>query len=214
MRWWYVALPIFIVLLIVIIVVVVVLLKKKKGMGGSGGGGGPGAAIGKPIGNGSTGETIISFYGQSKADDNGHGSSGVDLFKMTGLTFHGNPVFPCAVHHDHIQHFLYKILRVEGKGVKPIQCMVLDHCNRKDASCSNYKKLGIKTPFLVDIHKLGFSAAGMSDGLTRGTYKVIGEMRPSQLPKNGWVSEYILCSCKDTCDSKSNQRWTKLADCK
>jgi len=192
----------------------ILLKKKKKPSGGAGGGGGGG---GTAVSNGKSGETVISFYGQSSADDNGEGATGVDLFKMKGITFQGKPVYPVAVHHDDAPAFLYKILQIQGKGVKPIQGIVLDYCDRKDAPCVNKKKFNKN--FLVDIHALGFAAAGMSDGLTTGTYKVIGEMRPSQLPKSGWLAkvaagkDYMLCSCSGQCTGKE-QKWTLLKDCR
>lgn len=175
------------------------------------------SSSGTAISSGASGETVISYYGQNAADDNGFGASGVDLFKMKGLQFNGKPVYPVAVHHDDAPKFLYKVLHITGKGIKPIQGVVLDFCNRKDSSCTNKNKFGKN--FLIDIHKLGFTAAGQNDGLTTGTYQVIGEIRPSHLPKSSWPSKItsggdsILCSCIGTCEDKQ-QKWTLLKDCK
>ena len=164
-------------------------------------------------GNGAAGETVISFYGQSKGDDNGEGVTGVNLFKMDGLTFNGKPVYPVAVHNDNAAQFLYKVLEITGQGIKPIQGIVVDLCDRNDSSCSNKNKLGKN--FLIDIHRLGFKAAGKDDGLVAGKYKVIGEIKPNDLPQKVWnkgANTYVMCRCTGRCD-ESSRTWKKVGRC-
>lgn len=167
---------------------------------------------------GSSGKTNITFYGQNAADDNGVGVVGVDLFAhgKAGIKFQGKSVYPVAVHQNHAASMLYKVIEVKGNGVKPILGHVVDMCNKNDASCSNYKKNNLS--FLVDIHKTGFAAAGRSDGVTTGDYKVIGHIPWSSLPKSVWTSKvqagsnYMLCSCTNDC-AGNNQKWSQLGKC-
>jgi len=175
------------------------------------GGGSVGTAV-----VGSSGKTNISFYGQDSADDNGEGATGIDLFAhgKAGIRFGGRRVYPVAVHQTAAAKMLYSVVEIRGQGIHPILGHVVDYCDIKDSSCKNYKKNGLS--FLIDIHKTGFAAAGKSDDITTGTYKVVGIIRPSQLPHSVWIpkvqsgKDSILCSCIGTC---SKQKWTLLKDC-
>lgn len=169
---------------------------------------------------GSSGKTNITFYGQSKADDNGEGFAGIDLFKhgQAGIKFQNTPVYPAAVHQNYFADFGYKILQVSGQGIKTTHVHVVDVCDAKQAVCNNnVKKNGLN--FLVDIHATGFNAAGKSDGIATGTYKIVGEIRPGQLPKTVWMpkvqagKDSMLCSCTGTCSDKQ-QKWVTLSHCK
>lgn len=166
---------------------------------------------------GSSGKTTISFYGQSINDDNGQGFIGVDLFKHgnAGITFKGQRVYPVAVHHDHAPQFLYKLMEIEGKGLKKkIIGHVVDICNRQDSPCKNVNEHGLN--FLVDIHATAFKDVGMNDGLTTGTYKVVGQLRPPAMPSNIWIKgaeTYLMCSCTGKCEGVA-QKWVKVGMCK
>lgn len=167
--------------------------------------------------------TAITFFGQggpnSKADDNGVGFSGVDLFKYTGVTFNGQPVFAGAVHHDHASKHMYDVLEVTcDKFTSPnkkVLIHVVDICNRNDKQCANVDKYG----FLVDIHWTAFSYVGLDDGNFEGRYKVIGHIPPSKLPARVWMQKVldkkdsILCYCTGECKEK-DQKWTLLDTCK
>ena len=165
------------------------------------------------------GVATISFYGKDAIDDNGIGFSGIDLVKMRGLTFNGKPVYPVAVHHDDAPDFMYKVLQIRGKGLRTIQGVVVDICNRKDASCNNRDFFGRQyayaNNFLIDIHKTGWAAIGKRDGLYLGQYKVIGEMRPRLMPRDVWTNgneTSIMCRCIGACDTAKSQMWRKLGD--
>lgn len=171
-----------------------------------------GAAI-----NGEWINTNISYYGQSKGDDNGEGFIGVDLFKLgqAGLKFNGQPVYPIAVHHDFAHSHLFKVMEVKGNRVKPFLGYVADICDRKDSSCSNVKKNGLN--FLVDIHKTGFEASGNTNNgndFTTGQARVVGAISPVDLPTSVWLqgeNTYAMCHCTSPCDS-SKQVWKQPKD--
>lgn len=169
---------------------------------------------------GSSGKTNITFYGQSKADDNGVGFAGIDLFKhgQAGIKFRNTPVYPAAVHQNYFADFGYKVLYVTGRGIKPVHVHIVDVCDAGQSVCNtNVSKNGLN--FMVDIHATGFKAAGKSDGIETGTYKIVGEIRPSQLPKSVWIpavqagKDSMLCSCTKTCSDKE-QKWVTLSNCK
>lgn len=168
---------------------------------------------------GTSGKTNITYYGGTPEDDNGEGFVGVDLFKHgnAGMTFQGKRLYPVAVHHDHAKDFLWKILEVQGKGVKKVYGHVVDICNRKDGPCKNVSKNGITPPFLVDLHSTAWKEAGSSDGVTTGTYKVVGELRAPELPKHVWLkgqNTYVMCRCKSKRCEGSDQEWVKVSECK
>ena len=179
----------------------------------------PSAAAGpnvtSPVASGEWVQTNITFYGQSKGDDNGEGFIGVDLFKLgeLGLKFNGRPVYPIAVHHDYAHSHLFKVMEVRGNRIKPILGYVVDICDRKDSSCKNAFKNNLK--FLVDIHKTGFAAAGSNgNDMTTGEARVIGSINPSTLDVSVWIDgekTYAMCSCTSPCDSK-NQVWKQPKD--
>jgi len=158
--------------------------------------------------------TGITFYGQSKADDNGLGYTGVDLFKhgKANLTFKGKPVFPAAVFQDDGGQYLYKILEVRSDAFtknKSVYVHVVDVCNSGQDVCkTNTKKHG----FLVDLHATGFAYVGNDDGVLKGSFRVVGDIQPNDLPKNVWHGEYIICSCTGTCQG-DNVTWKKRGSC-
>lgn len=169
---------------------------------------------GRPTSGGK--KTLITFYGQNKADDNGAGLSGVDLFRYgdAGVTFNGQPVYPGAVHAKHGNIYMYKVLQVSAPGLNTVLIHVVDVCDAADGACNNVKKVG----FLVDVHKTGFQAIGAGDGEYVGSFKVVGEIRPSQLPESVWPDkvtnggDYIMCSCTTPCDDP-HQNWMPLNQC-
>jgi hypothetical protein len=163
-------------------------------------------------------KTNVTYYGQTPADDNGDGFSGVDLFKLgaSGLQFNGKRVYPVAVHHDHAAEYLYKVLELRGSKVTPgFLGYVVDICNRSDSSCKNAYKNGLT--FLVDIHKTGFEASGNRNNgqdFTTGEFRVVGRIAPSTLPMNVWNDgdkTWAMCKCTGTCD-KPQQVWKSVKD--
>ena len=176
------------------------------------------ASRGAPISNGDWQKTNISYYGQSAADDNGEGFIGVNLFKLgqSGLQFNGKKVYPVAVHHDHAPTYLYKVLEVRGDKVTPgFLGYVSDICNRKDSSCKNAYKNGLK--FLVDIHKTGFEASGNKNNgndFTTGEFRVVGQIPPTEIPKTAWLDgdkTYVMCKCTGQCEGKE-QIWKSVKE--
>lgn len=152
-------------------------------------------------------QTNISFYGQNAADDNGEGFVGVKLFELgkSGLKFKGRNVYPVAVHHDHASKYLYHVLEVTSDKLKPgFLGYVVDICDRADSACKNVKKNDLN--FLVDIHKTGFAAAGMSDGLHIGKFRDVGVLPAKDIPKNSWINDYVMCKCKGPC-GENDQDW-------
>ena len=166
------------------------------------------------LSNGASGPCSITFYGQTvggnrHADDNRLGLTGIDLdaHGKAGLKFKGRPVYAGAVHQHAGANMMYKVLDVRGGGIKPIYIHVVDVCDAKDSICNKNIK---DTGFLVDIFATGFKAAGKSDGLLKGTYKVIGEIPFENIPKSLWKNEYVLRSCSGKCSKSSEQKWVKV----
>lgn len=168
-----------------------------------------------PAASGGEVKTNITFYGQSSADDNGQGMSGVDLFKhgTAGIKHENRPVYPGAVHQKDFAKLAYKVVEVRGNGLNTVLLHIVDMCDEKDDSCrANVKKNGLN--FLVDVHATAFRAiGGKNDGVLTGTYRVVGEIRPSKLPASVWASSDIMCSCTGNCSGKS-VKWTRLSECK
>lgn len=158
--------------------------------------------------------TGITFYGQSKADDNGLGYSGVDLFKhgKAKLTYKGKRVYPAAVFQGDGADYLYKVLEVKSDEFNKkdtIFVHVVDVCNSKQDVCiRNTEKHG----FLVDIHATAFDYLGTDDGLLKGTFRTLGTLPPNDIPKDVWDSDYIICSCKKTCRG-DDVTWKKVGSC-
>lgn len=150
--------------------------------------------------------TNITYYGQNKADDNGLGFTGVDLFSFDRyrVTYGDRRVYPVAVHHDHAHDWLYSVVEVTGPKIAPnFLGYVVDICNRNDKDCSNKDKNGLS--FLIDIHKTGFVASGNRNNgrdFTTGYVKKIGHISPTKLPDGMFPkgsNTYIVCKCDAPC---------------
>lgn len=176
-------------------------------------GGSSGSVEGIALDNGESGKTAITFYGdkptQSRgADDNGIGVTGVNLdaHAKVGLKFNGKPVYAGAVHQYAGPKYLYKVLEMGGD-VNPMYIHVVDICDAKDSVCNkNVKAHG--NNFLVDIYRTGWATAGKSDGVLQGTYKVVGEIPYTKIPKAAWKERYIMPSCTGKCAEKE-RKWIK-----
>jgi len=162
-------------------------------------------------GGGAWKTTGITFYGQSSADDNGLGYTGIDLFKLgkAGLKHNGKPMFPGAVFQGDGAKHLYKILEVQSdefKKNKTVYVHIVDVCDSSQDVCKrNTKKHG----FLVDIHATGFKYVGNDDGLLKGKFRIVGELSPSKIPKSAWKGGgSIICGCTGDCRGK-NVTWKK-----
>ena len=164
--------------------------------------------------SGSWKTTGITYFGQSKQDDNGIGFTGVDLFKhgKAKLEFNGKPLFPAAVFQDDGGEYLYDILEVKSDDFtkkSSVYVHIVDVCNSGQDVCQrNTKKYG----FLVDIHATAFSYVGKDDGLHRGSFRKVGTLKPNDIPKSVWHGEYIICSCKGTCKG-GDVTWKKRGSC-
>lgn len=169
-------------------------------------------------------EAGITFYGQGGRggkDDNGVGIAGVSLYDYTGSTFNGKPLFPGAVHQKDGAKYLFKVLEVycdkfKSPG-KVVYLHIVDVCGHSADVCNtNVKKYG---NFLVDVHYNAFDHVGLDDGLLKGGFKVVGEIRPPKMPKSAWTpdvksgKDYMLCSCKNDC-RKDDMDWKPLKKCK
>lgn len=162
--------------------------------------------------------TNITYYGQSKSDDNGKGFIGIDLFAFDRFEVkYGNKrVYPVAVHHDHAPEWLYSVVEVSGSKITPgFLGYVVDICNRNDSSCKNKDKNGLS--FLIDIHKTGFVASGNNNNgndFTTGYVKKVGRIPITSLPAGMFPkgdNTYIMCSCQYPC---TNNAWKHLGKLK
>jgi hypothetical protein len=191
----------------------VIYKKKKKKTTSSGPASDTTASVeGTAVSGGGGGKTNITFYGGTAADDNRLGLTGMDLdaHGKAGLKLNGKPVYAGAVHQFAGPKYLYKVLEVQGGGVKPLYIHVVDICDEKDSVCNkNVKAHGNK--FLVDIFQTGFKAAGKDDGLLSGTFKVVGEIPASKIPKNVWKEDYILSKCTGKCADGKDRVWVKAS---
>ena len=169
----------------------------------------------KRSGDGTWKKTGITFYGQSKADDNGIGFAGVDLFKhgTAGLKFDGKPLFPVAVFQADAAPLLWKVIEIESDSFTnnmTVYGHVVDVCNSGQDVC---KRNTSKHGFLVDIHKTAFEYVGADDGLHAGQYRLAGELKPSDLPGSVFLKdETVACSCTGSC-SGGSVKWKKRSTC-
>ena len=160
--------------------------------------------------------TGVTFYGQTPSDDNGVGITGVDLFKYgkAGIRFKGEVVYPAAVFQGHAATFLYKVLEVTSadfKGTGRVFVHVVDVCNSSQDICrKNVSRYG---QFLVDVHETATGLLGVDDGLLKGSFRVVGEIEPSELPKKVWRNEYVLCGCRGSCRRDGEMVWRPLKAC-
>jgi len=160
--------------------------------------------------------TGVTFYGQTPSDDNGVGITGIDLFKYgkAGIRFKGEVVYPAAVFQGHAAKYLYKVLEVTStdfKRSKRVFVHVIDACNSGQQICrKNVSRYG---GFLVDVHETATGVIGVDDGLLKGSFRVVGAIQPSELPKKVWRNEYVLCGCRGSCRGDGEMVWRRLADC-
>ena len=205
-----------------LVVLVGIFLWKKFPPKKAGGGGGEGQSVGTGLAAGTSGSTNVSTFG-GPGDDNDIGYIGVDLNKLgnAGLTFSGKPLIPVAVFMGHGAKFLYKILEIKATGIsKPFYGLVADLCDSSQGVCKTNMSKGGRN-FLVDIHRSGWPRIGLSKGesyLSSGTYKVVGELKPKDLPKSVWMpkvaanKDSMVCRCKGGCTEKEAD-WTTLSEC-
>ena len=161
-------------------------------------------------------KTGVTFYGQSKADDNGVGFAGVDLFRHgeAGLKFKGKPLFPVAVFQgDAAEVGLWSVLEIRSDGFTnepSVYGHVVDVCNSGQDVCkTNTAKHG----FLVDIHKTAFEYVGADDGLLFGEYRRVGSLDPGAIDADIWLKDgTIACSCTGTCKG-NDVKWVPRKKC-
>lgn len=160
--------------------------------------------------------TGITFFGQSKADDNGVGFVGVDLFKhgTAGLQFNGKPLFPAAVFQGDAAGLLWSVLEVRSDSFtknKSVYVHIVDVCNSSQDVCKTNKS---KHGFLVDIHNTAYEYVGVNDGVLKGEYRLAGHLKPGSILSNIWLKsdDYIACSCTGSCKG-SDVKWTKRSNC-
>lgn len=216
------------ILMVAFVIILACILLKKKKPGSPGSASSPSSGAGGPVGaavtNGTGGKTNVSTFGNPGDGDNGEGFLGVDLMKLGnhGLTFKGKKLIPVAVFMGDGASYLYKILEVKAEGLPPFYGLVADVCDSSQGVCkTNRSKNGLN--FLIDIHYTGWKQLGLSDAageeyLKTGEFKVIGELRPKDLPAGTWTAkvqsgkEYMACSCKGGCTEKEVV-WKPLREC-
>ena len=155
--------------------------------------------------------TGITFFGQTPRDDNGLGLTGVDLFKhgRANIRYKGEPVYPAAVFQGDAAKYLYAVLEVTSadfrRSPKKVFLHVVDACNSSQRICrTNVRRFG---DFLVDIHDTATGRTGVDDGLLKGSFRVVGEIAPNDLPEKVWKGGWKLCSCRGSCKKSSEQAW-------
>ena len=160
--------------------------------------------------------TGITFFGQSKADDNGIGFVGVDLFKhgTAGLQFNGKPLYPAAVFQGDAAGLLWSVLEVRSdafKNNKSVYVHIVDVCNSGQSVCKTNRA---KHGFLVDIHNTAAQWVGINDGILQGQFRKVGHLKPGSIAPNIWLKpdDYIACSCTGTC-SGNDVKWTARGSC-
>jgi hypothetical protein len=166
----------------------------------------------KMDGDGTWKKTGITFYGQSKADDNGVGFAGVK-HGTAGLKFDGKALFPVAVFQADAAPLLWKVIEIKSDSFTKsgtVYGHVVDVCNSGQSVC---KRNTAKHGFLVDIHKTAFEYVGADDGLHAGQYRLAGELKPSDLPGSVFLKdETVACSCTGSC-SGGSVKWKKRSSC-
>ena len=163
------------------------------------------------IRSGSVGRTSVTFF------DDYQSVTGVDMYKYGNLNvqWFGRRVYPAAVHQNQASKFLYQILEITGKDMKPTLVQILDICDRQDRDCHNVSVYGYN--MLVDLHKTGWKALGQDDGVLRGQYRIVGSVAPRNIPRQLWSDSirsgtYALCKCSGSC-SENEQVWLPLDKC-
>lgn len=189
---------------------------------GGGTGSGTGSNVGTRVTNGTKGRANVSTFGGA-GDDNDEGFIGVNLKHWKGISFDGKPVYPIAVHMDDGAAYIYKVLEVKADGLPSFYGLVTDVCDVSSQSCNNKTKNGLN--FLIDIHMSAWPALGMSvsqgkNYLKTGTYRVIGEIKSTEIPRSLWMpkvqagKDSIVCSCTGSCnDKKKEVVWKELGKC-
>jgi len=155
--------------------------------------------------------TGITFFGQTPRDDNGLGLTGIDLFThgRADIRYKGEPVYPAAVFQGDAAKYLYAVLEVTSadfrRSPKKVLLHVVDACNSSQRICrTNVRRFG---DFLVDIHDTATGRTGVDDGLIKGSFRVVGEIAPNDLPEKVWKGGWKLCSCRGSCKKNSEQAW-------
>ena len=160
----------------------------------------------------SSGRTNITFYGQTRGDDGGIGYSGVDLnaYGRVAVMWSGRRVYPVAVPTSKWRALAFKIIKVQGAGIRTIYGHVVDQC--ADGSCSkNARARGYN--MVVDIHRTGFKAAGKSDGVIPGSFRVVGSLSPKIIPRSLFTPKVRDGSASFQCRTGNNKsfQWIKLS---
>lgn len=145
-----------------------------------------------------------------------------DETSATGVKFGAYPiswdshdVYPIAVHHDNFDTHAYDIFEIivwdSQYTLKVLYGHVVDLCDREDDVCNtNVKKHGYD--FLIDLHKLGWKAAGVSDGIVRTKFSVVGNVFIDKLPTDA-LDETVLCECKNEYCDLSEALWCPRGRC-
>lgn len=147
---------------------------------------------------------LPTYFGQNKADDNGIGAGGVNLFKFPyrlriNNKFGTRLIYPVAVPTKDVRYYKYKILQIQN-GSKTVFAQVVDECASGDCA-SNTKKAQSRGAKLIDIHKTMFSAIGVprGDGEMMMKARIVssGGKRDAQMSsvltsdgKRGWVQSH------------------------
>lgn len=126
------------------------------------------------------------------------------------LKFNGRDVWPAAVHQRDFSSHMHKVLEVT-LGSKIFLVHVADMCNANDAPCKT-NPYANGNNFLIDIHKAGWHATGLTTGVVPVAFKVVGSIPINAIPVSH-QSDTVLCGCADdTCDP-SKAVWCPRGKC-
>lgn len=153
--------------------------------------------------------TNISFYGGNKKDDNGIGFTGVDLFAYGRIPvmFGKRRVYPVSVPPDMFEKLGYMVLKIESPGMRTFYGHVMDICAQGKCSV-NRARGGVN--MLIDVHKTAWATARKNDGVLKGSYTVVGRLRPKQLPTGIWTKPVQKGSESLRCRVNGKMDWVVL----
>lgn len=127
------------------------------------------------------------------------------------LKFQGRDVWPAAVHQRDFSSHMHKVLEV-AMGSKTFLVHIADMCNANDAPCKTNPHTHGNPNFLIDLHKVGWHATGLTTGIVPVTFTVVGSIPINSIPISH-QSDTILCGCADTACDPNKAIWCPRGKC-
>jgi hypothetical protein len=142
------------------------------------------------VGAMSTGiRTNVTFY----ASTGQPGASGI-LVDAYPLKYNGMTLYPVAVHENDYNAWSCKILKITIPSTnRTMYGHVVDFCSDSDCGgCCSTNRAANGYNFLVDIHQVGWAAAGIADGIIPAYVTTVGSLPVQNLPAQ-YKPGYIRC---------------------